>query len=128
VTLLTQSGTLTPKRSLVQIQYGPRHFSRTCLTPKTSMGHHSCRTNFTEALEPWGIAEWQIPDPFDFFQNAPVHPDRVFGNEVPTGKAGDKLVLRTLMDSIVSVSACLQDLNPCNRFHPSPLMIRILGP
>jgi hypothetical protein len=91
-------------------------------------GHRSCRTNFTEALEPWGIAEWQIPDPFNFFQNAPIHPDRRFGNEIPTGKAGDKLVLRTLMDSIVSVSACPQDLNPCNGFHPSPLMIRILEP
>ena len=91
-------------------------------------GHRSCRTNFTEALEPWGIAEWQIPDPFNFFQNAPIHPDRTFGNEIPTGKAGDKLVLRTLMDSIVSVSACPQDLNPCNGFHPSPLMIRILEP
>jgi len=91
-------------------------------------GHRSCRTNFTEALEPWGIAEWQIPDPFNFFQNAPIHPDRTFGNEIPTGKAGDKLVLRTLMDSVVSVSACPQDLNPCNGFHPSPLMIRILEP
>jgi hypothetical protein len=91
-------------------------------------GHRSCRTNFTEALEPWGITEWQIPDPFNFFQNAPIHPDRTFGNEIPTGKAADKLVLRTLMDSIVSVSACPQDLNPCNGFHPSPLMIRILGP
>src|ERR1700730_16245642 len=47
---------------------------------------------------------------------------------LPPGKAGDKLVLRTLMDSIVSVSACPQDLNPCNGFHPSPLMIRILEP
>ena len=79
-------------------------------------------------LEPWGIAERQIPDPFNFFQNAPIHPDRTFGNEIPTGKAGEKLVLRTLMDSIVSVSACPQDLNPCNGFHPSPLMIRILEP
>ena len=49
-------------------------------------GHRSCRTNFTEALEPWGIAEWQIPDPFNFFQNAPIHPDRTFGNEIPPGR------------------------------------------
>jgi hypothetical protein len=92
-------------------------------------GHRSCRTNFTEALQPWGIAEWQIPDPFNFFQNAPIHPDRKFGNEVPTGQPGDKLVLRTLMDAIVSVSACPQDLNPCNGFQPSPLVIRVLpGP
>ena len=91
-------------------------------------GHRSCRTNFTEALEPWGIAEWQIPDPFNILQNAPIHPDRTFGNEIPTGRPGDKLVLRTLMDAIVSVSACPQDLNPCNGFHPSPLVIRVIDP
>jgi uncharacterized protein YcgI (DUF1989 family) len=32
------------------------------------------------------------------------------------------------MDSIVAVSACPQDLNPCNGFHPSPLMIRVTDP
>jgi uncharacterized protein YcgI (DUF1989 family) len=90
-------------------------------------GHRSCRTNFTEALAPWGIAEWQIPDPVNFFQNAPIHPDRSFGNEIPTGQPGDTLVLLTLMDAIVSVSACPQDLNPCNGFHPSPLIVRVAG-
>jgi uncharacterized protein len=90
-------------------------------------GHRSCRTNFAEALAPWGIAEWQIPDPVNFFQNAPIQPDRSFGNEIPTGQPGDTLVLRTLMDAIVSVSACPQDLNPCNGFRPSPLIVRVLG-
>jgi uncharacterized protein YcgI (DUF1989 family) len=47
---------------------------------------------------------------------------------MPTGRAGDKLVLRTLMDSIVAVSACPQDLNPCNGYRPSPLMIRVIDP
>src|ERR1700749_1884441 len=81
-----------------------------------------------EALQPWRIAEWQIPAPFNLFQNALIHPDRTFGNEIPTGKAGDRMVLRTLMDSIVSVSACPQDLNPGNGFHPSPLIFGILEP
>jgi uncharacterized protein len=90
--------------------------------------HRSCRTNLAEALETWGIAEWQVPDPINFFQNAPIHEDRTFGNEIPTGKPGDTLVLRTLMDSIVAVSACPQDLNPCNGFNPSPLRIRVFDP
>jgi uncharacterized protein YcgI (DUF1989 family) len=88
--------------------------------------HRSCRSNFTEALAPWGLAEWQMPDPFNLFQNAPIREDRSFGNEIPTGQAGDKLVFRTLMDAIGSVSACPQDLNPCNGFRPSPILIRIL--
>lgn len=89
-------------------------------------GHRSCRSNFTEVLEPWGIAEWQMPDPFNFFQNAPIHPDRTFGNEVPTGKPGDTLVLLALMDAVVAVSACPQDLNACNGFNPTPLEVRVL--
>lgn len=89
-------------------------------------GHRSCRTNLTEAFEPWGINEWEIPDPFNLFQNAPIHPDRSFGNEIPPGKAGDKIVFEVLMDAIVGISACPQDLNPCNGFHPSPILARTL--
>ena len=89
--------------------------------------HRSCRSNFLEALAPWGYEEWQIPDVINVFQNAPIHPDRTFGNEIPTSKPGDKLVMRALLDGIVAaISACPQDLNPCNGFHPSPILARIL--
>ncbi len=88
-------------------------------------GHRSCRTNFTLALEPWGINEWEIPDPINLFQNAPIRPDRAFGNEVPTSQPGDRIVMRVLLDAIVGVSACPQDLNPCNGFNPSPIRVRV---
>jgi uncharacterized protein YcgI (DUF1989 family) len=90
-------------------------------------GHRSCRTNLTQAFEPWGIADWQIPDPFNLFQNAPIRPDRTFGNERPTSRPGDKIVLRVLMDVLVGVSACPQDLNPCNGYAPSPIRVRLDG-
>jgi uncharacterized protein YcgI (DUF1989 family) len=89
-------------------------------------GHRSCRTNLTEAYAPWGITEWEIPDPFNIFQNAPIHPDRRFGNELPPGKAGDSILFAVLMDSIVGISACPQDLNPCNGFSPTPILARVL--
>jgi uncharacterized protein YcgI (DUF1989 family) len=88
--------------------------------------HRSCRTNLTEAYAPWGISEWEVPDPFNLFQNAPINPDRTFGNEIPPGKAGDKIVLQVLMDAIVGISACPQDLNPCNGFNPSPILARVV--
>ena len=89
--------------------------------------HRSCRSNFTEALAPWRYEEWQIPDVINIFQNAPIHPDRTFGNEFPLSQPGDKIVLRALLDGIVAaISACPQDLNPCNGFHPSPIKARIL--
>lgn len=76
--------------------------------------HRSCRSNFVEALADYGIEEWRMPDPFNIFQNAPIKPDRTFGNEVPTSKPGDRIILKALMDALVGVSACPQDLNPCN--------------
>jgi uncharacterized protein len=89
--------------------------------------HRSCRSNFLEALEPWHYEEWQIPDVINIFQNAPIHPDRSFGNEIPTSKPGDRFVMRALLDGIVAaISACPQDLNPCNGFHPSPILARIV--
>ena len=87
--------------------------------------HRSCRSNFLEAFAPWGVQAWEFPDPFNIFQNAPIKSDRSFGNQVPTSKAGDRIVLRVLMDAIIGVSACPQDLNPCNGFRPTPILIRV---
>jgi uncharacterized protein YcgI (DUF1989 family) len=89
-------------------------------------GHRSCRTNFTEAYAPWGIQEWEMPDPFNIFQNAPINADRTFGNQTPPSKPGDKIVLAVLMDAIAGISACPQDLNPCNGFTPTPILSRVL--
>ncbi|MCU1658182.1 MAG: hypothetical protein JWO57_2838 [Pseudonocardiales bacterium] len=88
-------------------------------------GHRSCRTNFLEELEPYGIEEWEIPDTINFFQNAPIAADRSFGNVLPIGKPGDRLKLLVLMDSIFALSACPQDLNPCNSFNPTPIRVRV---
>jgi len=87
--------------------------------------HRSCRSNFTEVLEPWGIQEWDMPDPVNLFQNAPIHADRTFGNQVPTSVAGDSIVFRVMMMSIVAGSACPQDLNPCNGFAPSSIRLKV---
>lgn len=76
--------------------------------------HRSCRDNFLEAFQAYGVEEWRFPDPFNIFQNAPIKPDRTFGNQVPLSKPGDRIVMKVLMDSVVGVSACPQDLNPCN--------------
>lgn len=68
------------------------------------LDHPSCRSNLTQALRPWGIAEWQIPAPVNLFQNAPISGDRSFGNQVPTSRAGDRIVLLCHLDAVVGVS------------------------
>jgi len=90
-------------------------------------GHRSCRTNFVEVLAPYGIEEWEMPDTINFFQNAPIQPDRTFGNEQPLSKPGDRLILAVLMDSVFALSACPQDLNPCNSFNPTPIRLRVMA-
>jgi len=89
-------------------------------------GHRSCRSNFVEVLAPYGIEEWEIPDTINFFQNAPIKPDRSFGNEIPLSKPGDRIILSVLMDSLFAVSACPQDLNPCNSFKPTAVRMRVM--
>lgn len=89
-------------------------------------GHRSCRSNFVEVLAPYQIEEWEIPDTINFFQNAPIHADRSFGNQPPLSKPGDRLVLSVLMESLFALSACPQDLNPCNSFNPTPIRLRVL--
>ncbi len=87
--------------------------------------HRSCRTNLTEALSPWGIMEWDIPDPVNIFQNSPLLADGSIGLEEPVTKPGDKIVLAVLVDAIVGISACPQDQNPCNGFRPTPIQVVI---
>ena len=77
-------------------------------------GHRNCRANFAEVLEPYGVGYLQVPDPINWFQNTPVAADGALGMEVSPAEAGDRVVLKALMDALVAASACPQDQNPIN--------------
>ena len=69
--------------------------------------HRGCFGNLTEALEPFGIAEDDIPCAFNVFMNVPV--DGSSGKlsvETPPSKAGDRIVLKALMDCVIGLTAC----------------------
>lgn len=76
--------------------------------------HRSCRQNFSEVLEPYGIEEWRLPDPFNIFQNTPVYADGTWGAEEPPSKKGSYIILRFLEDALFAVSACPYDQNGFN--------------
>ena len=86
-------------------------------------GHRNCRTNFAEALQPYGIDYLRVPDPINWFQNTPVAPDGTLGAEVSPAEPGDKVVLRALMDTVVAASACPQDQNPINDWQPTGVLL-----
>ncbi len=69
--------------------------------------HRGCFGNLAAALEPYGITEDDIPCAFNVFMNVPV--DGSNGRlsvETPPSKAGDRIVLKALMDCVIGLTAC----------------------
>lgn len=84
-------------------------------------GHRNCLDNLSGALEPYGISRWQVPEPFNIFQNSVVNAEGHYDFNPPLSKAGDRLVLRALMDVVGALSACAMDLMPANGYKLTPL-------
>jgi hypothetical protein len=92
------------------------------------VGHAACLANLTEALAPWGIPEHLVPDPMNVFMNQTVHADGTTEVLEPLSGAGDHLDLRLLEDCILALSACPQDLTPCNGWTITDLRVEIEPP
>lgn len=103
--------------------------------------HDSCTDNFRNALRmDIGLSvddDTTPPDPFNLFMNIPVHPEphaaeRVNSDQVvnltaganlsfeaPVCQSGDKVKFRALVDCIVVMSACPQDILKINQQAPT---------
>ena len=83
--------------------------------------HANCRQNCADAMEQYGLSYARVPDAHNWFMNVEVGVDGAFVVKEPVSRAGDSLDLRVLMDAIVAVSACPQDMNETNGFDPTDL-------
>lgn len=92
------------------------------------IGHAACLTNLTLAVAGWGIPEHLIPDPMNVFMNQLVHQDGATEVLEPLSKAGDHLVLRMEEDCLIAISACPQDLTPCNGWNVTDLRVEVQTP
>ena len=90
-------------------------------------GSPNCRSNFEQALRPFGIPLKEVPYSFNVFMNAPVEADGRMVIKEPTSKPGDHVDLRAEVDLIVAISNCPQERNPCNAFKPTPLRVLVYG-
>ena len=90
--------------------------------------HRSCKMNILEALEESNLWPPVFPDPVNLFQNSPIDKNGKLTVEAPVSKAGDNVIFRALRDLIVAGSACPMDLNPCNGFNPTEIMLEIYEP
>lgn len=76
--------------------------------------HDNCTDNLRMALMAIGASTLEIPSPLNVWMNNPVSPGGEIDWKAPVSKAGDQVVFRALLDCIVVMSACPQDMVPVN--------------
>lgn len=89
------------------------------------LNHKSCHQNFVDVLAPYGIKWWQLPDPFNIFQNTKIQPDGTWVEGDPPSNAGDYITMRFHMDALCAVSACPYDLDGFNAGKPTPIKVKV---
>jgi uncharacterized protein YcgI (DUF1989 family) len=88
--------------------------------------HASCQENLELAMHGLGHDGICIPASINLFMNIPVDDGGGLGWEPAVTRAGDSITFRALMDCIVVVSACPQDIVPINDCNPTAVAIDIL--
>lgn len=87
--------------------------------------HASCKENLLEAMRGLGYDDVHTPQPINLFMNIPVGDGGSLRWEPPQTRPGDSVTLRAVMDAIVVVSACPQDIVPVNARNPTSLAIEV---
>lgn len=87
--------------------------------------HRSCLGSIREALEASGVS-WPAPgeSAWNIFMNNRHEEGKIVTYE-PEHGPGSSIDLGVLEDLTVVLSACPQDLSPCNAFNPTPMAMRI---
>lgn len=86
--------------------------------------HASCEENLLTAMADQGYPDVRVPSPINLFMNTPFLPDGRVRWLPAASSAGDSVVLQALLDCLVVVSACPQDIIGIN-VGPGPLRIEV---
>lgn len=90
-------------------------------------GHGSCEENLQAEARKHGFEVAHAPQPFNVFANFRVYPDGRFELEECVTSPGDAATFRVLMDSIVVLSACPQDIVGFQPGGPTDMAVELLG-
>ena len=90
--------------------------------------HPSCLGSLEKALADFG-SDFSAPgeSAWNVFMNNKHEDGRIVTYE-PEHGAGAAIDLDVLEDLVVVLSACPQDLSPCNAYNPTPMAIRVWTP
>lgn len=81
--------------------------------------HRGCFGNLSEALQPFGVREDDIPTAFNIFMNVPVDgKSGILSVDPPTSRPGDKIVMRAEMDLLIGLTACSAYASNGGSFNP----------
>jgi len=87
--------------------------------------HASCRTALAEALAAYDVTADRVPDPINWFMNVAIKQRGELEIREPLSAKDDYVVLKALVDVVVVVSACPQDLTPTNGGKPTNIRLRV---
>ena len=90
-------------------------------------GHASCAGNLRSALEHLDLVAPPCPASFNLWMNIPVLPSGDLEWRETVAKPGDSVVFRALVDCIMVMSACPQDVIRINSGRPVSAQYALLG-
>jgi uncharacterized protein len=88
--------------------------------------HGSCEQNLRAEASKHGFEVKHAPQPFNVFANFRVYDDGRFELEECVTKPGDSATFKVLMDSIVVLSACPQDIVGFQPGGPTDMAVEVL--
>jgi uncharacterized protein len=122
-----------PMFTILEDRVGRHDFLLTPCSPETfeilyegHEGYHpSCFENLAKNLEPFGIADDDIPTTFNAFMNVHISPSGELHIGPPLSGPGDFVDLRAEMDLVVGVTACSAEKS--NNHSLKPIDLVVLG-
>ena len=91
-------------------------------------GNTGCLEILRDALEPYGITEDALPDPFNLFMKTSVGAANELAIELPESTAGDYVELTAEMDCLVAVTSCPDEVSDCNGGRTTPVRLQVVSP
>jgi uncharacterized protein YcgI (DUF1989 family) len=88
---------------------------------------NGCYENLSHVLAPYDISSDDLPDPFDIFTDTEVTDSGDIQINTAASGPGDYIELRAEMDCIIGVSACPDDVTPCNGGKCTRIGVEILN-
>lgn len=122
----------TPLMRIVRDDVGTHDLVVPCCDPERYSrdygltDHPSCLVGLRQGLAAFG-SDWTVQGElaWNVFMNNKLEDGRIVTYE-PGHGAGATIELEALVDLVVCLVACPQDLSPCNAFNPTDMAIRVL--